>query len=391
MISVAEAKKMIIESCDISIVKTLPLLQANGSILAENIYSLIDTPPFDQSAMDGYAFSYESWDGNSDLLMTGEIQAGHFSNVILKEGEIVRIYTGAALPKGADTVVMQEKVVKGDGTVSIQDKLLVKGSNVRKQGSQTKTGEIVLHKEQLLTPAGISFLANIGINKVDVFAKPTISIIVTGKELTQAGKELTAGKIFESNSIGLVAALQQLNIEPISVEVVDDKEEEIEIAITRGLKSDIIILTGGVSVGDYDLVPASLEKCGVKKVFHNVKQKPGKPLYFGKHHQTLVFGLPGNPAAVFSCFYEYIVPAISSFTHKNYFKEMLLPLAEDFKNKQGLTYFLKGKTGNQNVTILNNQESYLLNSFAVADCLVELVEEKDNYCKGDLVSINMII
>ena len=391
MINVIEAKQLIIENCPVPKVKTLPLLEATGSILAEPVYSPIDTPPFHQSAMDGYVFSYEGWDKKSPLIVNGEIQTGSYYSKPVLANEAMRIFTGAPVPSGADTVVMQEKVVRDNNVIIIQDEHLAKGSNVRLQGSQTKKGEIALHQKQLLTPAGISFLAGIGISKINVFSKPAVSIIVTGKELTTAGAEITDGKIFESNSIGLRAALQQLNIKEVSVEVVDDEEEEITNAITRNLEADILILTGGVSLGDYDLVPASLEKCGVVKVFHKVKQKPGKPFYFGKFNQTLVFALPGNPAAVMSCFYEYVVPAISSFTQINYFKKLLLPLANDFHKKAGLTYFLKGKTGEQNVAILNNQESYLLNSFAVADCLVELDEDKEHFKKGDLVNICMII
>jgi molybdopterin molybdotransferase len=391
MINVTEAKQLISENCGVLKVKTLPLLEANGSILAEPIYAIMDTPPFDQSAMDGYAFSYENWDKKSNLTVIGEIQTGNYSNKQLLANEAVRIYTGAPTPPGADTVVMQEKISRDENTIQIQDAFLAQGANVRPQGSQTKKGEMALQERQLLTPVAISFLAGIGINKVSVFSKPTVSIIVTGKELAKADDTITEGKIFESNSIGLIAALQQLGIDPVSVEVVDDVEEDIERAIVNQLTSDILILTGGVSVGDYDLVPASLEKCGVEKIFHKIKQKPGKPFYFGRYNQTLVFALPGNPAAVMSCFYEYVVQAISSFTQKEYFKKMAFPLAEDFNKKAGLTYFLKGKMGERVVTVLNNQESYKLNSFAVADCLIEFDEEKEIFKKGDLVNVRMIL
>lgn len=391
MINVQEARQLIDENCCSLRVETLTLLEANGSILAEPIYAAIDTPPFHQSAMDGYAFSYENWDKKSNLTLVGEIQTGNFSNTVLKANEAVRIYTGAPIPPGTDTVVMQEKISRDGNTIQILDDLLVKGTNVRPQGSQTQKGELALQENQLLTPVAISFLAGIGVNKVNVFSKPTVSIIVTGKELASANDEITEGKIFESNSIGLIAALQQLSINPLSVEVVDDVEEEIEQAISNQLSSDILILTGGVSVGDYDLVPASLENCGVQKIFHKIKQKPGKPFYFGRYNQTLVFALPGNPAAVMSCFYEYVVQAISSFTKKEYFKKMAFPLAEDFNKKAGLTFFLKGKMGQNEVTVLNNQESYKLNSFAVADCLIEFEEDKENFKKGDLVNVRMIL
>ena len=391
MINVKEAKQLIDENCCSQKVKIVTLLEANGSILAEPVLAVMDTPPFDQSAMDGYAFSYENWDKNSHLKVIGIIQTGNYSTEKVLANEAVRIFTGAPIPPGTDTVVMQEKISRNENEIQILDTLLVKGANVRPQGSQTKKGELALQERQLLSPVAISFLAGIGISKVKVFSKPTVSIIVTGKELAKAEDTIAEGKIFESNSIGLIAALQQLGINPVSVEVVDDVEAEIEKAISNQLTSDILILTGGVSVGDYDLVPASLEQCGVQKIFHKIKQKPGKPFYFGRFNQTLVFALPGNPAAVMSCFYEYVAQAIGHFTQKEYFKKRVFPLAEDFNKKAGLTYFLKGKMGEKAVTVLNNQESYKLNSFAVADCLVEFDEEGENFKKGDLVNVRMIL
>lgn len=391
MISVQEAKKLILENCDSTKAEFQPLQKANGYILAEPVYSPVNTPPFNQSAMDGYAFSFDSWDGKSDLNMSGEIQAGDYFADALEPFETVRIYTGAALPLGADTVVIQENVIIKDKAIRIQDERLVKGNNVRLKGSQTKKGEIALNIGHLLTPPAISFLAGMGIEKVKVFSNPVISIIVTGKELITPGSAISEGKIFESNSFGLLAALNQLNISPFSVDVVDDNEEEIIKIITRELHADILILTGGVSVGDYDFVLSSLEKSGVEKIFHKVKQKPGKPFYFGRRHQTLVFALPGNPAAALTCFYEYVVPAIGSFTCREYLRKVKMPLENNYRKKQGLTYFLKGKTILNTVSVLNNQESYLMNSFAMADCLINLDEEKEQYRKGEMVEVTMII
>lgn len=390
MISVNEAKNLILDLCNSDRIQTLPLIQTCGSVLAESVLATMDTPPFHQSAMDGYAFVFELWDGVSPLMVVGEVQAGQISNKILKANEVLRIFTGAALPTGADTVVMQEKVVSNGSQIVIQDLSIAKGNNVRLRGSQTRKGEIALNMGQLLTPAGISYLAGIGIRDVKVF-KPTVSILVTGKELSAAGEDLELGKIFESNAIGLTAALRQLDINPEVIEVVDDVEEDLIQSIKSNLNVDLLILTGGVSVGDYDLVPKSLNNCGVKKIFHTVKQKPGKPFYFGTYNQTLIFALPGNPAAVMTCFYEYIAPAISRFTKKEYFISMLIPLSTDFEKKSGLTYFLKGKTSNHEVTILNQQESYLLNSFAIADCLIELEEDKEFFQQGEMVRVLMII
>ncbi|MCK9451676.1 MAG: molybdopterin molybdotransferase MoeA [Bacteroidales bacterium] len=391
MIPIQEAKRLIHENYTSTKVTQLPINKANGFVLAESVFSPIDTPPFDQSAMDGYAFSFDEWDGKSELLLSGEVQAGNYLAENLKPKEAVRIFTGAAMPAGTDSVVIQENVIKNGKYVSIKDDKLIKGSNVRLQGSQTKKGEITLAEGHYLSPAAISFLAGLGVDSLKVYSNPAISIIVTGKELIIPGEAMSNGKIYESNSFGLTAALEQLDIVPVSVEVVDDDEQKIMNAINNQLSADIIMLSGGVSVGDYDFVTSALEKCGVKKVFHKVKQKPGKPFYFGKHQQTLVFGLPGNPAAVLSCFYEYVVEAIGSFTKKAYFKKLMLPLADDFTKKPGLTLFLKGKTRTNEVSILKDQESYKMNSFAMADCIIELEEDKTRFNKGDLVKVQMIV
>ncbi len=391
MVSVNEATELIIENCNNPHVEQLPLPEATGLILAETVYSTIDTPPFNQSAMDGYAFSYDDWDGVSSLSIISEVQAGNLSLEVLNPLEAIRIFTGAPLPLGADTVIMQEKVFVKEKSLTINDLNFVKGCSVRLKGSQTKKGEDVLREGQLLTPAAISFLAGLGILNVKIYSKPNISIIATGSELIKPGSNISDGKIFESNSYGLTAALNQIAISPVFVDVVVDDEKKIIESISKQLHSDIIILTGGVSVGDYDFVEKALEKCGVRKIFHGVKQKPGKPFYFGKYNQTLVFALPGNPAAALTCFYGYIVPAISNFTKIKYFNFLELPLMENFRKKPGLTFFLKGKTSDNVVSVLENQESYMMNSFALADCLVELDEEREFYKKGDLVNVKMIV
>lgn len=390
MIGVTEARKLIAENCNREKKESRLLSKSQGYVLTKPVFSPVDTPPFHQSAMDGYAFSFENWDGKSDLKIAGEIQAGSKEVIEIKPLQAARIFTGAALPAATDTVVMQEHVTKNGNQIHINNTQLVKGTNVRSRGSQTRKGELALDKGQLLTPPAISFLAGIGIEKVDVFSKPSISIIVTGKELIQPGNEITEGEIYESNSCGLIAGLNAMDITPNSVEIVDDVEAEIINAINRQLNSDILILTGGVSVGDYDFVAKTLEKCGVKNIFHKIKQKPGKPFYFGKRNESLVFGLPGNPASALTCFYEYIIPAIDNFTKKNYQRKLKMPLANDYKKKAGLTYFLKGKTNDEKVMILNNQESYMMNSFAIADCLIELEEEKEQFMKGEMVNVLMI-
>jgi len=390
MITVTEAKHHILKQRKHTRVEKKPLPDALGFVLAETLFAKIDTPPFDNSAMDGYAFSYALWDKKSPLKVIGEVQAGSENSLKTDANEALRIFTGAPVPPEVDTVIMQEKVERDGDKIRLLDENLKQGSNIRPKGSQTKKGDMALQKGQVLTPAGISYLAGMGFYKVKVYVKPKVSIIITGKELVKAGETLETGKIYESNGIGLTAALRQLSIEPVSVALVDDVSEAIEKAIESQLNSDIIILTGGVSVGNYDLVPAALEKCGVEKIFHKVNQKPGKPFYFGTTSKALIFALPGNPAAVMTCFYEYVVEAINTFTQKKHLKTLTLPLENDFIKKPGLTYFLKGKTTEKGVEVLDSQLSYMLNSFAVADCLITLDENKTDYKKGEIVTVLLI-
>jgi len=391
MISVSEARKLIDENCKGGRSEVMRLIDALDRALSDDVVSPMDTPPFHQSAVDGYAFSFKDWDKKSALEVAGEVQAGNVFTAEIKPRQAIRIFTGAPVPAGLDTVVMQEKIeVQGD-QMTIKDPLLVAGANVRLQGSQTKIGDVVLKKSHRLTPASISFLASLGITEVPVFAHPHIRIIVTGKELVAPGGIIHEGQIFESNSFALKTALKAMGISPVSAEIVEDDEALIMEAITRALDSDIVILTGGASVGLYDLVPSSLAKCGVKEIFHKVKQKPGKPFYFGTYGDVLVFALPGNPAAVLSCFYEYITPAIGKFTGRQYHKRLKMILAHDFQRKPGLTQFMKGKTKANTVFILDHQESYLMNSFAHADALVELEEDREVILKGDLVNVLMIL
>ena len=391
MISVSEARKLIDENCKGGRSEVLRLIDALDRALSDDVVSPMDTPPFHQSAVDGYAYSFKDWDGKSKLEVAGEVQAGNVFTAEIKPRQAIRIFTGAPVPAGLDTVVMQEKIEVQGVQMIIKDPLLVAGANVRLQGSQTKIGDVVLKKSHRLTPASISFLASLGITEVPVFAHPHIRIIVTGKELVAPGGIINEGQIFESNSFALKTALKAMGISPVSVEIVEDDEALIMEAITRALDSDIVILTGGASVGLYDLVPSSLAKCGVKEIFHKVKQKPGKPFYFGTYGDVLVFALPGNPAAVLSCFYEYITPAIGKFTGRQYHKRLKMILAHDFQRKPGLTQFMKGKTKANTVFILDHQESYLMNSFAHADALVELEEDREVILKGDLVNVLMIL
>lgn len=392
MISVEEAKQIINDN-----VKPLPptklsIADAAGLITATDIQSPVDVPFFDQSAMDGYAFHFESWK-NKSLAIIGEVAAGASTNETLAQGNAVRIFTGAPVPPGADTVVMQEKVIAENKTLAIQDDLLQKGANVRLKGSEIAKGSLALEAGTRLTPAAIGFVANMGIAEVEVYGKITVAIIVTGNELQKPGVALTHGQVFESNSFALKAALEQLHIHNvITFNASDDIVDVMNVVERATAQADIILMTGGVSVGDYDFVTQALANFGVEKLFHKIKQKPGKPLYFGKKDNKIFFGLPGNPASVLTCFYEYVMPALSKLTSNviRHLPAKTVELVDDVHKKSGLTFFMKGIFDDKTVTPCGAQESYRMSSFAKANCLIRLAENEMFYKKGSLVEIHLL-
>jgi molybdopterin molybdotransferase len=266
------------------------------------------------------------------------------------------------------------------------------GVNVRLKGSEIKAGDLAVAKESLLMPAAIGFLAGIGMTEVLVYPYPVVSIIVTGNELLTPGQPLKPGQVYESNSFSLQAALRQLDITDVKIYKAEDTLETVKRVLNDALQnSHVVFLTGGVSVGDYDFVAAAAKENGIEKIFHKIKQKPGKPFYFGKKEKKLVFGLPGNPASVLTCFYEYVEPALKQMVkQKTGLKMMKVPLAEPFKKAAGLTHFLKGFFDGKTATALHAQESYRLSSFANANCLVKIEEEVTACEKGELVEIHLL-
>jgi molybdopterin molybdotransferase len=392
MINVTEAKEIIYKNtAELPPVKQ-PLLNAAGKVIAEDVYAAVDIPAFDQSSMDGYALSFSDLKVNKSLKIKGEMAAGSNETFSLLPGNAVRIFTGAAVPPGADTVVMQEKTKIENDQIVIDDENLQQGLNVRVKGSEIKAGAVALAKGSSLTPAAVGFLAGVGVTDVLVHPVPSVSIIVTGNELQAPGQPLLYGQVYESNSFMLQAALKRIDITGVKIYRAEDKLETVKESLLEALtKSDIVFLTGGVSVGDYDFVVTAAADIGVEKKFHRIKQRPGKPFYFGKKGNKLVFGLPGNPASVLTCFYEYVEPAILQMTRqKTGLRTMRVPLGEPFKKPAGLTHFLKGFYDGRKVIILNAQESYRLSSFANANCLVKIEEEVTGCERGESVEIHLL-
>ncbi|TDQ11047.1 molybdopterin molybdotransferase MoeA [Pedobacter metabolipauper] len=390
MITVSEAKQLISECTTPLMPIEVSLKDASGYVLAADIFARYDIPAFRQSSMDGYALIFE--DHKKELNLVGEMAAGTPHSFPIKSGETSRIFTGAPLPDGADTVVMQEKISKANGKIILHDVQLRLGSNVRGIGSEVKAGELAMQQGNLLSPAAIGFLAGIGITTVVVFPMPKVAIIVTGKELQQPGLELSLGQVYESNSYSLSAALKGEGIHMVEVMEADDNLEILTNILQSALEnSDVVLLTGGVSVGDYDFVIEASTRCGIEQIFHKVKQKPGKPLFFGRKDQKLIFGLPGNPSSVLSCYYNYVLPALKDLSQKqNTVKEITAELSQDHKKPAGLTHFLKGKYEHGKATPLNAQESFRLSSFAQANCLILLNEEQQEFNAGDSVTVMLL-
>lgn len=391
-IPVAEAKKLISEHAEpLSPVK-VHLRDAAGLVLSENVFSRTDVPPFNQSSMDGYAFNFDGWKKFGELKIEGSIAAGCAEDQYLEPEHAVRIFTGAAIPEGADTVVMQEKVKVTNGKLYIEDANLTPGLNFRPRGGEIHWGDLALEKGSVLSPAALGFLAGAGIEEVNVYPPPTVGIILTGNELQNPGIPLKHGEVYESNSYALLAALKKINIDMVIILSCEDSLESLSRVTADALThSDVVLLTGGVSVGDYDFVTRAAAANGIDQIFHKIKQKPGKPLYFGKKGKKLVFGLPGNPASVLNCFYEYVLPAVGKMSMRDLsLKTLHVPLQTVIKKPPGLTQFLKGFYDGLSVSDLKAQESFRLSSFAKANCLIRLDEEKTEFEMNEIVEIHLL-
>ncbi|MCC7301332.1 MAG: molybdopterin molybdotransferase MoeA [Bacteroidia bacterium] len=377
MISVEFARELILETCRSGKRIAVPAQKALGFVLGEPVSAPASLPAFDQSAMDGYAFRIDDLKEHKTLRLAGIAAAGKTKTVKVSKGEAIRIFTGAVIPPGADTVVMQENTEVINGVLSIRV-IPPRGANIRLAGSQIKKGEVALPTGTLLGPAAIGFVASMGITKLKIFARPRIHILVNGNELKRSGVKIKKGEIHESNSLMLESALHEMNVRDVKKEFCPDNPVLLLKKVKKALKEcDILLLTGGISVGDYDFTRSVLQKAGVDEVFYKVKQKPGKPLCFGTKNKKLIFALPGNPAAALTCFYEYVKPAVYRVMGlpSPPLPALRLPLIGSYSKKKGLTHFLKGIHDGKQVRLTVGQESFILRSFAEANCLVCIPED----------------
>ncbi|MCB0756673.1 MAG: molybdopterin molybdotransferase MoeA [Flavobacteriales bacterium] len=364
---------------------------SGGFILASDVKSPVDMPPFPQSAMDGYALGSGDRIEGSEFKLLGEIAAGSAERFQLKANECVRIFTGSAVPESAVAVVQQEWVERNGEMISLTTEVS-ENQNIRPQAEQMKTGSVALEKGKLITPATIGFLNMLGIRMVEVYRKPTVAILVTGNELVPAGENLEYGQVYESNAQMLQTALKNEGVGS-EFQHVQDSLEATKTAIENAFDHhDLVIISGGISVGDHDHVGTALNELGAEEVFYKVLQKPGKPLYFGLKEGKAVFALPGNPAASLTCFYEYVLPLVrrSLGREDETLLSLQLPFASGRVSNIGRAQFLKARVENGAVHILEGQSSAMLNTFSNSNALVYVKSNSSQPQVGDLIEVHLL-
>ncbi|MBI1221030.1 MAG: molybdopterin molybdenumtransferase MoeA [Bacteroidetes bacterium] len=366
---------------------TQTVTQSLGYCLAEDIYAPFPLPPFDNSAMDGYALSGQV----ESYQIIGEVAAGSNASIQLKVGQAVRIFTGARIPEGAESVLMQEKSRVENGLLYPLE-IPIPGKHIRRQGEELRTNSCVFESGHLLNAASLGILSSFGINHIDVWQKPRIHILVTGNELIQAGEVRQPGQIYESNRTTLKAALERSGFLSLRYSHVHDDLESIRQEISKILEeNDLLLISGGISVGDYDFVQKALQENQVQEVFYKVNQKPGKPLWFGKKEDCFVFGLPGNPASSLTCFYMFVWPLLQMMQGANNagLPKIKAKLQHSFEIKSERPVFLKAQLNSDGVHILDGQGSSMIYSLAHANALVFLNKEAQ-FNPGDEVECYLI-
>jgi len=376
----------------------LALRETLGRILAEDILSTANVPNYDNSAMDGYAFNADDQNtkGETRLKIAGDAFAGSSFAGKLQHGECVRIMTGGAIPTGANTVIPQE-YIKIDGEDIVIAEPLKHGKNVRYAGEDLKLGQVVLSKGHMIHAADLGLIASLGIGGIKVYRKLRVTIFSTGDELAGVGQTLNIGQVYDSNRYTLYGMLSRLGVEIIDLGAVKDDPQLLGQTLAKAAEqADIIITSGGVSVGAADHMKALLEKLG-QVVFWKIAMKPGRPLAYGKVGNAHYFGLPGNPVAVMVTFYQFVRDALLFIMGQPTSKQQpLLSVicTSDIKKLKGRTEFQRGilftdTAGQWKVKTTDNQGSAILSSMSAANCFIVLAEETGNLDAGATVQVQL--
>lgn len=387
LLSYEDAVKLVLENVKALATLSVKLDESLYYTLAEDVRAPNLVPSFDSSAVDGYAVlladvAKASAEAPARLKVAGEMPAGAGKIPKLKPGETIKVFTGARIPKNTEAVIMRE-YVKEDAGYALISVSTGRNENIRFAGEEFRKGSVVFSSGTLITPAVVGMLASLGLTTAKVFGKPKVALMTTGNEVVPPEVKPKAGQIRNSNLVMLSSALMSLGIEPILTLHSGDEETVLSKNLERALKvSDLLLAVGGVSVGDYDFVKSALIKLGVKEVFWRVAIKPGKPVFFGKKGEKLVFGLPGNSVSAMVCFVLFVLPALKKMMGRKDCQSLVLTahLAKAVEKKRGRAEFLRGNfrhapDGKLIVAPLKAQGSHMLGGLASANCLIFLPED----------------
>lgn len=383
MLSYEEALSCVLDLASPKAPETLPLVRALGRCLAEDLVAPFPFPRFDNSAVDGYAVRFGPYNIFHQI---GIKAAGDDTPMHLDEDECCEVFTGASLPYFTEAVVMKEYCYREDMAI-LTDWDIEPGQHIRREGEEAQPGDVLIKKGTAVTPPVLGMIASCGFGEFSMHGLPSVSVVTTGDELARVGQELGGSQIYESNSWGIAAAVQSLGLqrpEPIAVE--DDLAKTVN-ALEQALVADVVICSGGVSVGDRDLVREALESLGVEQRFWRIAIKPGMPLYFGTLGEKLVFGLPGNPVSALVNFYLFVRPALlKSMGAANFHNETVsVPLAESLRKKPGKTEFVRAVMEGERVRPTAGRGSHMLGGLASATGLMVLPPDCEGLEEGALV------
>lgn len=386
MISIDEAFRLLDENVKPLGTEDIHIEQALGRVLAKNVFSEIDLPPFRQSAMDGYAFNNTNLSAKNtaplSLSLVGSQLAGLDQSISVSHGECVRVTTGAPIPNNCNTVVIQENVSVSGNSVSINGSV-VTGSNIRHQGEECGIGSLLSRQGEKVTPGTICALVSAGVGSVTVRRKPKITLVITGSELAPAGSSLKAGQTYNSNGPWLSSWLTNQGHPPSKVIQLRDNRNLLRSELDLATKdSDLIITTGGVSVGDADFIPDIATEIGFKTLFHKVAQKPGKPLFCGQSKKLILLGLPGNPGSTIVCTVLYVSALLKLFAAQASTTEPLVKLDQAVRNDSNRDWLLRSRLDQSNslitASILKNQASHMTVNMTACNAVVRIPSTLSN-------------
>jgi molybdopterin molybdotransferase len=373
VISEEEARRRILEIVTPLDKRAVPVASALDCFAAQDYFARLPLPGFDNSVMDGYAVVASSCKKGGRLRVIGEQPAGPDRKLRVRAGEAVRIFTGAPLPEGADAIVMQEDVMR-DGTDISVNVAVEAGDFVRQRGCDLAEGQRLFARGERIRAATVALLASQGFAEVNVGGNVKAAVISTGDELVEPGKSLEPGQIYDSNSALLSALLQRCGVSATTVEHCRDDRQSLGDAIKRGIKNHVLIISGGVSVGEHDLVREALSELGAKIEIWRVAVKPGKPFLFGSIGDCFVFGLPGNPVSAFVTFLQFVRPAILRMMGATNLDLSQVPakLAVGLTNDGDRSHYIRGKLDHGKFMPVGRQESHALFGLGQANALLRV-------------------